>query len=105
MNRSSIISVSVTLAAFLVVAAYQTGVATAKLQDNFAPSASEIAAVPPVFRTLPIKKTGRFERQVEFKVIEDEQDAMIEWIIDCDDQFGPYAARPDAKSLESCMPS
>lgn len=105
MNRSSIATASGILAILIGVVGYQTGVATAKLQDDVSPGAREIASVPPAFRSLPIRKSGRFGPQQEQPVVEDEQDAMIEWVIDCYDQFGPDAAEPDPASLDSCMPT
>ncbi len=96
MNRSAIITASSIAFAVIAFAGYQTGIATAKFPDN------GLSDLPANFALVAIEKGKRIAPAESVGPIAED---MVEWVIDCYDQFGPEGAHPDAISLDGCMPA
>lgn len=57
------------------------------------------------YQTVILDKTGRIPLEEQEEAVPLEEEATIEWVIDCYDQYGPEADKPDATALARCIPS
>lgn len=93
---------SVAFAAFSLAAVAGLGgaIASAALPDGYIFNSDPYPLVD-------LQKTDRVGSDLLPAPIDaaDLEEATVEWVIDCYDQYGPEGARPDAVQLNRCMPS